>query len=39
MEVKVMKNILGENDKIAEENRKVFQEKKVFVFNKTRTVV
>ena len=33
MEVKVMKNILGENDKIAEENRKVFQEKKVFVLN------
>ena len=33
MEVKVMKNILGENDKIAEENRKVFKEKKVFVLN------
>ena len=29
MEVKVMKNILGENDKIAEENRKLFTEKKI----------
>jgi len=33
MEVKVMKNILGENDRIAEENRKLFAEKKVFVLN------
>ena len=33
MEVKVMKNILGENDKIAEENRKLFAEKKIFVLN------
>ena len=33
MEVKVMKNILGENDKIAEENRKLFAEKKIFVIN------
>ena len=33
MEVKVMKNILGENDKIAEENRNLFAEKKVFVVN------
>ena len=28
-----MKNILGENDKIAEENRKLFSDKKVFVIN------
>ena len=28
-----MKNILGENDKIADENRKLFAEKKVFVIN------
>ena len=33
MEVKVMKNILGENDKIAENNRKIFRDKKVFVVN------
>ena len=33
MEIKVMKNILGENDKIAEENRKLFAEKKIFVVN------
>lgn len=33
MEIKVMKNILGENEKIAEENRKLFNEKKVFVLN------
>ena len=33
MEVKVMKNILGENEKIAEENRKFFRDKKVFVLN------
>ena len=33
MEVKVMKNILGENEKIAEENRKFFRDKKVFVIN------
>ena len=29
MEIKVMKNILGENDKIAEENRAIFCEKKL----------
>ena len=28
-----MKNILGENDRIAEENRKFFAEKKIFVVN------
>ena len=33
MEVKVMKNILGENEKIADENRKFFRDKKVFVLN------
>ncbi len=33
MEIKVMKNILGENDRIAEENRKFFGEKKIFVLN------
>ena len=33
MEVKVMKNILGENDKIADNNRKIFRDKKVFVVN------
>ena len=33
MEVKVMKNILGENDKIAEENRKFFGEKKILTVN------
>ena len=33
MEVKVMKNILGENDKIAEENRTFFGEKKILVVN------
>ena len=33
MEVKVMKNILGENEKVAEENRKFFRDKKVFVLN------
>lgn len=33
MEVKVMKNILGENEKIAEENRKLFANKKIFVVN------
>ena len=33
MEIKVMKNILGENEKVAEENRKLFYEKKVFVLN------
>lgn len=33
MEIKVMKNILGENDKIALENRKLFQEKNVLVVN------
>lgn len=33
MEVKVMKNILGENEKIAEENRKLFRDKNIFVIN------
>ena len=33
MEIKVMKNILGENDKIAEENRKMFAEKNLVVVN------
>ncbi len=33
MEVKVMKNILGENDRIAAENRAMFQKKKVYVLN------
>lgn len=33
MEIKVMKNILGENDRIAEENRKFFGEKKILVVN------
>ena len=33
MEIKVMKNILGENDKIAEENRKLFSEKNIVVVN------
>ena len=33
MEIKVMKNILGENEKVAEENRKLFNEKKIFVLN------
>lgn len=33
MEIKVMKNILGENDKIAAENRKLFAEKNVVVVN------
>ena len=33
MEVKVMKNILGENDKLAEQNRRLFAEKNVFVVN------
>ncbi len=33
MEIKVMKNILGENDKIAAENRKMFREKKIVVVN------
>ena len=33
MKVEVMKNILGENDKIADENRKLFTEKEVFVIN------
>lgn len=33
MEIKVMKNILGENDKIAEENRAMFREKNVTVVN------
>lgn len=33
MEIQVMKNILGENDKIAEDNRKFFAEKKILVVN------
>ena len=33
MEIKVMRNILGENDKIADANRKLFADKKVFVVN------
>ena len=33
LKVEVMKNILGENDKIAEENRNFFKEKNVFVIN------
>ena len=33
MKVEVMKNILGENDKIAADNRKLFKEKNVFVIN------
>lgn len=33
MEIKVIKNILGENDRIAAENQAIFQEKKVFVLN------
>lgn len=33
MEIQVMKNILGENDRIAEENRKFFAEKKILVVN------
>ena len=33
MKVEVMKNILSENDRIAEENRTLFSEKKVYVIN------
>lgn len=33
LKIEVMKNILGENDKIADENRKLFSDKKVFVIN------
>ena len=33
MEVTVMKNILGENDRIAAENQALFQEKNVYVLN------
>lgn len=33
LKVEVMKNILGENDKIAEENRRIFKEKNIFVIN------
>ena len=33
MQVEVMKNILGENDSIAEDNRKFFRDKKIFVLN------
>ena len=33
VKIEVMKNILSENDKIAEENRKLFNDKKIFVIN------
>ena len=33
MKFEVMKNILGENDKIAEDNRQLFKSKNVFVIN------
>lgn len=33
MEIKVVKNILAANDRIAEDNRKLFEEKNVFVIN------
>ncbi len=33
MEIKVVKNILDANNRIAEENRKLFNEKKIFVIN------
>ena len=33
MEITVMKNILGENDRIAAENQAMFKEKKIFVLN------
>ena len=33
MEIKVIKNILGENDRLAAENQAMFQDKKVFVLN------
>ena len=33
MKIEVMKNILNENEKIAEENRNFFKDKKVFVIN------
>ena len=33
MEIKVMKNILGENDRIAAENQALFKEKNVYVIN------
>ena len=33
MQVQVMKNILGENDKVASENRKFFNDNNVFVIN------
>lgn len=33
MKIQVMKNILGENDKVADENRELFDEKNVFVIN------
>ena len=33
MEIKVIKNILGENDRIAAENQAMFADKKVFVLN------
>lgn len=33
MEIQIMKNILGENDRIADENRKFFAEKKILVMN------
>ena len=33
MEIKVVKNILDANNRIAKENRKIFDEKKIFVIN------
>lgn len=33
MEIQVMKNILGENDRVAAENQALFKEKKVYVLN------
>jgi len=33
MEIKVIKNILGENDRLAAENQAMFMDKKVFVLN------
>ncbi len=33
MEIQVMKNILGENDRVAAENQALFREKKVYVLN------
>ena len=33
MEIQVMKNILGENDRVAAENQAMFAEKGIFVLN------